>query len=379
MKKSLTIGFEAKRLVKNATGLGNYSRTLIQELALAPSAPALKLFVPNEGRKEWYTAMAQLPQTDFILPRPSLLPWHRAWWRYTGMVHDVLQQRCDVFHGLSGELPKGLKKAGIPAIVTIHDLIFLRYPQYYHPIDVAIYHHKFRLACREATKIVAISERTKADIVAFGNINPDRISVIYQSCAPTFAQNTNESWRSEVLQRYGLKAGYVLSVGSIEERKNALLLVESLCHCPEMRLVLVGRRTPYTDFIEKKAREWQVTDRLTILQGVPSADLPALYHSAALFAYPSRYEGFGIPIIEALSAGVPVVAATGSCLEEAGGEDQIYVSPDDVPALSAAIRRLLSSPAEREMRACAGKKYIQRFFGNQQAEHFIELYESIRK
>ena len=171
---------------------------------------------------------------------------------------------------------------------------------------------------------------------------------------------------------------YILNVGSIEERKNALLLVHALPQLPQdIHLVIVGRRTPYTEKIERFASEHNLTSRVHIMHNVPFGDLPAIYQLAEIFAYPSYFEGFGIPIIEALHSGIPVVAATGSCLEEAGGPNSIYVNPDSVDEASRAFNEILSKPEKKKLMIEKGKEFIKQFSEEKQAAQIIDIYNNI--
>ena len=264
----------------------------------------------------------------------------------------------------------GIRKSGIKSVVTIHDLIFLRHPEFYHWIDTKIYAWKFRQTLREADHIIAISECTKRDILAYGEVDERKISVIYQSCAPKFTSHT--------AHHSPLTSRYILSVGSIEARKNILLAVKALPYLPEaISLVIVGRHTPYTDKVISDAKKWGLTHRVKIMHGVSDEELPKLYADAEAFVYPSRYEGFGIPIIEAISCGLPVVACTGSCLEEAGGPDSLYVDPDDAKAMAQAIKQVLRGAEGREARIKRSQKYIERFAGNDVAGQVVELYHRL--
>ena len=177
-----------------------------------------------------------------------------------------------------------------------------------------------------------------------------------------------------------MPAKYILNVGSIEERKNALLLIQALPQLPQdIHLVIVGRRTPYTEKIERFASEHNLTPRVHIMHNVPFGDLPAIYQLAEIFAYPSYFEGFGIPIIEALHSGIPVVAATGSCLEEAGGPDSIYVNPDSIDEASRAFKEILSKPEKKKLMIEKGKEFIKQFSEEKQAAQIIDIYNSINK
>src|SRR5690606_34677955 len=150
-----------------------------------------------------------------------------SYWRTRGIVKDLEKDGIRIFHGLSGEIPIGLQKTQIKSVVTIHDLIFIRYPELYKPIDRIIYHKKFLHAARNADKIIAISEQTKRDIVDFFNIQEDRIEVIYQGCHPAFKKPITEEKKQDLIQRYQLPNNFVLNVGSVERRKNALQIVKA--------------------------------------------------------------------------------------------------------------------------------------------------------
>jgi glycosyltransferase involved in cell wall biosynthesis len=167
-------------------------------------------------------------------------------------------------------------------------------------------------------------------------------------------------------------------VGSIEERKNILLAVKALPLLPEdLQLVIVGRHTKYTDVVQDYVQRHGLTQRVKILHGVKDEELPDLYAGAEAFVYPSLYEGFGIPIIEAISTGLPVVACTGSCLEEAGGPDNLYVAPDDAEGMAAAIRQVLKGAEGREERILRSQAYIHRFEGQNVAQQVVDLYHQL--
>lgn len=375
----ITIGFDAKRIVRNATGLGNYCRTLVSDLSAAvPEDWRLLLYAPDKGRNDFRQQMERLPHTSFVYPERRPLSVERSLWRIGSIVNDLQRDQVQLYHGLTGELPRGIRRKGIPAVLTIHDLIFLRHPEFYHWIDAKIYAWKFRIACREAERIIAISECTKRDIMSFGGVDADRIDVVYQSCSPRFSSRPGEALQEEVRGRFGLPRHFLLSVGSIEERKNIREAVKALAYLPEeVHLVAVGKPTPYARRVLAEVRRTPLEQRVHFLHGVSDRELHALYGMAEVFVYPSRYEGFGIPIIEAIHSGLPVVAATGSCLEEAGGPDSLYVSPDDPRALAAAVTALFPGAEEREDRIRRSREYVRRFEGADVASQVIEVYRRV--
>ena len=309
---------------------------------------------------------------------PNAFDFLSPLWRSHFIVSDLKRDNVQLYHGLSGELPIGIRKSGIKSVVTIHDLIFLRHPEFYNPIDVKLYAWKFRRTLREADHIIAISECTKRDILEYGAglITEDKITLIYQSCSPRFTFSPFTHCHLERSRE--ISSPYILSVGSIEPRKNTLLALKALHYLPsDISLVLVGRHTKYTDTLLAYAKEHQLEHRLKVMHGVPDSELPALYAGAECFVYPSVYEGFGIPIIEAISCGLPVVACTGSCLEEAGGPDSLYVAPDDALGMADAIRRSLKGAEGREERIQRSMDYIRRFSGTDVAAQVVEVYKKV--
>lgn len=360
-KKGLRIGFDAKRITHNATGLGNYGRTIVAMLAHFAPENRYDLYSPDPGREELRQRLAGIDQVEFHYPRTPKHGIGKAWWRSFGIARE-LEPATDLFHGLSGELPAGLRKQGVRSVVTVHDLIFLRFPAYYKPIDRWIYTRKFRSACRRADRIIAISEATKRDLVHFFGTPEEKIDVIYQGCDKRFKQPVGEAVLRDVRARHALPEHYILSVGSIEERKNLMLVVKAVAQLDRPRhIVAVGKRTPYTQRVEQYAAAHGLGSYLHIRDRVSFDDLPALYQGADLFVYPSRYEGFGIPMIEAACCGVASIGATGSCLEEAGGPDAAYVNPDDPQELARRIEEILNDETLRRRMIERGRSYVTRF------------------
>lgn len=199
------IGFDAKRIVRNGTGLGSYGRTLVNDLAQRQDIE-LRLYAPDKGRDELRSQIVERPNVSFCYPHGGRL--HGVWWRMTGIVTDLQRDGVQLYHGLSGELPIGIQRSGIRSVVTIHDLIFLRHPEFYHWVDTKIYDWKFRQTLKEADHIIAISECTKRDILYYGDVDERKVSIIYQSFAPRFSAEVSEEQRSQVRQLYQLPQRY---------------------------------------------------------------------------------------------------------------------------------------------------------------------------
>lgn len=377
LRNMIRIGFDAKRAFHNFTGLGNYSRSLL--LSLARYYPENEYWLYTPKARETARTRDLFAEKSFRILSPKL-PFTGSVWRTYGIAKRLVPDGIQLYHGLSHELPYGIHKlASIKKIVTVHDLISFRYPDYYKKIDRDIYTAKYKYACQTADKIVAISEQTKRDLIGFLRVPEEKISVIYQACDPSFRLAHNDAaLREAVSKKYGLPSEYLLNVGTIEERKNLLLLARAYKNTPEAPpVVVVGKPTPYLAKVKSYLEENDLSHRFIFLHQVAFPDLPYLYKGAQIFLYLSRFEGFGIPIIEALCSGTPVIAAKGSCLEEAGGPGSFYVGPDDPEALTEAIRALSGDPSLRRSMTADGLLHASRFTEEEHARQNMSLYRSL--
>ena len=384
----MRIGFDAKRAAQNATGLGNYSRFVIRILNNFFPDDEQVLYVPNPKKTQHLDKVTANGNDNDINGKnvtkirfPQRI-WKRlrSLWRVWGITSDLKRDRIDIFHGLSNELPLNIRKAKCRSVVTIHDLIFLHYPKYYHWIDRKIYDFKFRRACSNADRVIAVSEFTKREIMKYYGTQEAKIDVVYQGCDPAFSATIGNEKLDEVARRYSLPQQFILYVGSIEERKNLMLVAKAIASRPSAfshKIVAVGKRTPYVDEIRDYLEANGIADRMLFFHKVPFADLPSFYRLADAFVYPSRIEGFGIPMLEAISSGLPAIGCTGSCLEEAGGPHCIYVDPDDAQAMSAALCRVVSDKEMRETMIREGYKYARNFTDEVLAGKVHETYSSI--
>ncbi len=386
MNKTI-VGFDAKRIAGNTTGLGSYGRTLLQSLATNYKDKSFFLYTPTEGRKELYSSLLSEKNITFKFPfnnsGNALLnnKIAKTLWREKYIVKDLLKDKVQVFHGLSGQLPFGIKKSGVKSIVTIHDLIFIPHPEWYSPADVWFYKQKFFRTVKQADRIIAISECTKRDIIRYGNVAENKIEVIYQSFNPIFTQTVCTEDKREIRQKYSLPEKFILNVGTIEKRKNVLLAIKALKELTDsqkdLHLVIVGKRTEYAKEVESYIQENNLNNNVHIINGVLFEELKVIYSLASIFVYPSVYEGFGIPIIEAMSNRLPVIACKGSCLEEAGGEYSLYVANNDVKAMTQALKTFLYNKERKEQAIEEGLKHIKKFANNDIAQKHIDLYNSL--
>jgi len=366
----MNIGYDGKRAANNLTGLGNYSRSLIANLAHQYPDNEYFVYSPKVKSARQIDDFFQNQNIKLALPKNGGFLW-----RSVNILKDLVRDEIQIYHGLSHEIPFAIQHTRIKSVVTIHDLIFLRFPKYYKFIDRKLYEWKSKSACKHADKIIAISEKTKADIVEFYQTDPSRIEVIYQSCDDHFKAPFDTSTLNRIKATYKLPEKYLLSVGTIEERKNLKLIVTALKDVQEdYKLVVIGKQTPYFKTVEKEIERLGLKDRILFLQNIPFSDLPGIYQLASIFVYPSFYEGFGIPIIEALYSGVPTVATTGSCLEEAGGPNSIYVSPTDSNQLADAINQIIGSPQLQKTMKEKGLEFVQKFNSPKVTQQLMDCY-----
>ncbi len=382
----MNIGFDAKRAYHNGTGLGHYSRTLLQSLSAYYPEHHYFLFNPKHPG----SFSIQGDNIHEILPEGFLNKKISSAWRSNWVKKDLQRLQIDLYHGLSHEIPLGIQKTGINAVVTIHDLIHERYPGQYSAIDVKIYNSKFRYACEHANRVIAISQQTKKDIIKFYQTPEEKITVCYQSCHPAFGKPVSDEEKKRVREQYSLPEEFFLSVGSIIERKNLLAICKALFllrNDMSIPLVVIGEGKKYKqqvrDFIVQNGLESNVIflseypAATTSASFTTAADFPAIYQSAIAMIYPSFFEGFGIPVLEALWSRLPVITSNISSLPEAGGDAAYYVNPASAEEIAEAMRKIY---ADRQLAAAMierGWLHAQKFTQQNAAASVMNVYKMV--
>lgn len=372
--EGLIIGYDGKRAVANNTGLGNYSRYVIDALSIGFPRNTYRLYSPVIKENPRLEPLLSRANVELVGPKSALGRCFPALWRTTALTHQLLSDDVSIYHGLSNELPMNIGCSSIPSVVTIHDLIYRRVPQDYKPIDRALYDYKYSRSAQNATRVIAISQKTKEDLVEDYQIDPAKIDIIYQGCDPRFGLAIPYEDKQRVRDTYRLPQHYFISVGTVQMRKNQMLAVKALEHLDTTLVIVGNRKSEYALQIASYISSHRLSDRVLWLDNVPFADLPALYSLADFSSYTSRYEGFGIPIVESLSTGTPVIAATGSCLEEAGGPGAVYVDPDDVDAFVSYAQKFIGDIVFHDRYAAKGKQYVKRFSADEFARLTMATY-----
>ena len=372
----MIIGFDAKRAYQNQTGLGNYSRMLICGLAQQYQNVRSFLYAPDMSGeyKSYFSGFANISTRQ-----PSGIDRHFPnLWRSYGVAVHLKGDKVDILHGLSHELPYGIPRS-IKKVVTMHDLIVWRYPQYYSLFDRCVHRLKQRHACRVADVVIAISEQTKSDLIKYMHVPESKIRVLYQSCDSLFWKPVGEQDKASVRETYGLPEKYVVCVGSIEERKNQVAAVRALADLPaDLHLVIVGRpHGNYYNSLISEIRKRKLTDRVHIVTNADFEDFPAIYANAVASVYVSHFEGFGIPILESMCCDVPVVTSNVSSMPEAGGEAALYASPDNPKEIAEQLNRIIADPQLREQLVAKGREQRVKFSPERIIADFYSLYSSL--
>ncbi|SEG46421.1 Glycosyltransferase involved in cell wall bisynthesis [Halpernia humi] len=361
----MKIAFDAKRFFHNSSGLGNYSRDLVR--ILAENFPENEYVLIEQKKSERGKEILNLPNVSFHQVKKGKFARQL---KFGKAAQDL---NADIFHGLSGELPFKWNDKSIKKIVTIHDLIFLRFPQFYSFFDRKIHFWKFKKACEQADLVIAISEQTKRDIIQLLKIKEEKIVVVYQGCHQTFKEKKSQEFLEKTKVKFSLPSRFILNVGTIEPRKNLLNIVKAIVDS-EINLVVIGKRTKYFKKIEKCIAKNKLKNQVQFLENVSMEELSAIYQLADIFVYPSLFEGFGIPVIEALFSETAVITSNTSSLPEAGGENSLYINPENVEDLKAKILFLWNNESERKRLVERALIEVQKFTDDKIGKKLMEVY-----
>ncbi len=326
------IGFDAKRYFHNRTGLGNYSRDLVN--TLIQKHPDDQFFLYD--RKPSFT---NLPANTITVPPTN---GGGFLWKEWKIQKEIKMYLLDVFHGLSNELPFGKWPDRVKKVVSIHDVIFRHYPEQYAMIDRQIYHHKTKHAISIADIVIATSYATAEDLQRFYKTDPNKLKVVYQTCGEQHRESYTEAEVSAFSSSYRLPEKFIVYVSSFQTRKNHLALLKAFAACKGAagKLVLAGKPGNALHNVQDFIREQHLQDQVIVLTDVDRKELPLLYRAASGFVYPSMIEGFGIPLIEAAYAGLPIAVNNIAVFNELSPEGSIKFDSENTNEFSKAIIEL---------------------------------------
>lgn len=372
----MKIAYDAKRLFNNNTGLGNYSRTMINILSEFFPDNEYLLYTPTIKNVDFETIYSAKGNCN-IVNRDSKLVG--SLWRNSMQAAQMRDSGVQIYHGLSNEITHKLRKNGIKSVVTIHDLAFITFPKMYKPIDRWIYNRKAKKACVDSDVIISISKCTENDIIKYYGIAPEKIKTIYQPVNPIYYFPMDKQLAEAAIAKNGIPNQYILYVGSINSRKNLLGIVKAIKQIPDcLPLVVVGNGRGYKQEVMRYIVENKMEKQVIFSGAKDNNELKALYTMASLFVYPSFYEGFGLPVVEAMLSGCPVVSSNISSLPEAAGNDQLLADPYSVDSIAECIEKGLGDNNLRNKMIAAGYKYaVENFDPRIQAGKIMDVYKSI--
>lgn len=350
-----TIGVDASRgFISEKTGTETYSSELIQAL--------LKL--PEAAKFNWRLYVKQPIKENFSdNVEVVVIPWKR-FWTQAGLALELNRRPVDTLFIPAHTLP-ALRPKGIKTVVTIHGLEYEFLPEYYQFPQKLLLNRSTEYAVREADRLIAVSNWTKKQLVERLKADPKKISVIHEGVGQRFLHlkeyGLNKTLARQVRHKYSLPDKYLLFVGTIQPRKNLVRLIEAFSNISHLGsniyLVIAGKIGWLAEEIYQAPKKFGVADRVKFLGRVADPDLPAVYSLATVFVWPSLMEGFGLPLIEAMTCGVPIITSSRGALPEVAGEAALIVDPENVSQLAEAIKLMLESPELRQ--ALVEKGYRQ--------------------
>ncbi len=361
--------------VHGRAGLGRYAESLAR--ALVAKDPGRYAFFFNRGGDVHpLDGLKGIPVRSI---RAGYKPWRMAVWlgQVAALGFDRLLPDAELYHATEHLL---MPLRHVPTVLTVHDLIFHLFPQHHKRLNYWYLNAAMPLYCRRANAIVAVSQATKRDLVRIYGLDPAKITVVHEAAAPHFAPAL-PAQVAQARARYGLPDRYLLHVGTIEPRKNLNRLLEAVHRLREAgedaRLVVVGSKGWLYQGFFQRLEELDLRDTVQLPGYVSDTDLPAVYSGASLVVMPSLYEGFGLPVLEAMSCGTPVVCSNVSSLPEIGGDAARYFDPTDVPAMTEAILSVWRDGALQEAMRQRGLARAAQFSWARAAEETVAVYEAV--
>ena len=293
-------------------------------------------------------------------------------WEHLKLPSIVNKGNFDLFFTPDHVLP--LLPVKCKKVITVHDLSFVKFPKLFSFAKRIYKQLMTPVSIRRADRIIAVSENTKKDIVKLFKIDPDKVTVVYNGVSGEFKKVEDKAVLDKVRNKYGLPNHYILFVGTIEPRKNIINLIKAFKKsAADHHLVIAGKAGWMSDALIKEIKSH---DKVQWVENVETKDLPALYSMASLFTYPSMYEGFGLPILEAMACGAPVITSNISSMPEVAGDAAVLIDPNNADELAQAIKDILKNEVLRKSLTSRGYEQAKRFSWDKCAKETIKVYES---
>jgi glycosyltransferase involved in cell wall biosynthesis len=377
----MKIGINASFLRKQNTGIGQVTVNFINKLAEI-----------KDNKNQFILYLEE--DVDLKLPdnfkKVIFLPsWKRddlirkIWWEKFLLPKKIEHDRCDIF--LSLYQSTTILHNMVKHVMVVHDIIPKLFPEYLNNWRKRLYQRLTEKAIKKTNKILAVSHRTEKDLIQHLGIDPQKITASYIDVDPIYKKDIDDSEKNRILEKYALTKGYIYSGGGLEVRKNTegvlrayKALKETYGHASWLpKLVVSGkmmpRLAPLVTDVAALVKELNLEKDVVLLDWVPQADLPALYSNASLFIYPSHYEGFGIPVLEAMNQGIPTITARTSSLPEVGVDAVLYVNPADIEEIGRVMRKILTDEKMHETLSRKGRERGGHFSWDKFLQKFINI------
>lgn len=372
----MRICINASPAVHHIAGLGRYTQELITAVLAIDFENEYVAFYNRPSEAKVDPPLDRIPHLTTNLPTK---PWRFSALlaHFTRIPQDRMFPRVDLFHATDHLLPR---LAGVKSVFTLHDLVFCFYPETHKLLNRWFLTLMMPRFLKAADAVIAVSEHTKKDAISMYGVHENKIKVIHEGVGASFHRRPADAVAA-VRQRYSLPDRFILSVGTIEPRKNLTSLLEAY-HAlknvgSELGLVIVGKKGwLYSDFFSR-LHQLGLEDQVIFPGFVPDDDLPPLYSAADLFVFPSLYEGFGLPVLEAMACGTPVVTSNASSLPEVVGDAAVLVDPTDVQALICAMSAVLDNKELRGELRAKGPTQAAKFSWENAARETLAVYTSL--
>jgi len=367
----MNIGIDISQIVYQ-TGVSRYTEQLVRHLIKLDTQDKFFLFSGSLRQKQILSSFIKQLNSKRVRGVVTSLSPHLIdffWNRLSIFSPDKHFPDLHVFHTSDWAIPSTQAKL----VTTIHDLTFLKFPDSHTSYAKAVHKRHLKQVRKHADAVIAVSQSTKKDLIKYG-IAEDKIKVIYEAASPIFKPQTNLTKIKAVKKKYNIKNKYILSVGTQEPRKNLYRLIKAFSsltnHYPKLQLVIVGK-FGWGDQIEPR-------NNVKLLGFIPDEDLALLYSAAKFFVYPSLYEGFGLPVLEAMACGCPVITSNTSSLPEVGGSAALYINPKKPYDIFKAMQMLMKvSPSKLKILAQKSLDQAKQFSWHKTAKQTLEIYKNL--
>ena len=370
----MKIGIDARAAIwYRGTGIGTYTYQIIKNLSHIDKVNNYRIFWPGNASKDFLE-----PSENFDFDVVGVTK--DKFWEEIHIPARLADDKVDVYHVPQNGIGLPTKKT-CPQVVTVHDLIPYVYPETVGRGYLKIFLHEMPRIVEQADRIITVSEHSKGDLRRYFNLPDQKIDVIYEAAEDIYRPMDKEACRASVRERYGLDRKFILYIGGFSPRKNVPGLIRAyhkiMKDLPEeVVLAIVGKRVRAFEELTNVVEELGLKDRVIFTGFAPTEHLPVFYNAASLFVYPSFYEGFGLPPLEAMACGTPVIASNVSSIPEAVGDAALTVDPKDMNGLAQAMFDALSDPALSAELIRRGLQRSNSFTWTKAAEQTLASYQA---